>query len=77
MEIQVECRAGHHGEQEPCAFWLGQRRLEACEIIDRWFAPQVSWFKVMADDGDLYIQRHGHADDRWELAAFTRSRAEP
>ncbi len=39
MQIKVECYAGYRGEQEPLAFWLGERRLEAQEILDRWLHP--------------------------------------
>ena len=27
MAIRVECEAGYRGDQEPVAFWLGERRL--------------------------------------------------
>lgn len=75
MAIRVECCAGYGGEQEPAAFWLGARRLAVREIVDRWFAPQSRWFKVAADDGDLYILRHDETSDAWELAAYTCARA--
>ena len=72
MKIRVECRAGYLGEQEPVAFWFGERRLGVREIVDRWFAPAQRWFKVDADDDQLYVLRHDQAEDRWELAALTR-----
>lgn len=72
MAIRVECYAGYRGEQEPLAFWLGERRLAVRSIVDRWFAPTQRWFKVDADDGHLYVLRHDEATGDWELAAFTR-----
>lgn len=72
MPIRVECYAGYRGEQEPRAFWLGERRLAALEIVDRWLAPGYRDYRVQADDGNLYILRYHEADDRWELEAFTR-----
>jgi hypothetical protein len=53
MSRRVECYAGYRGEQEPVAFWLGERRLAVREIVDRWFGPTHRWFKVNAEDGDL------------------------
>ena len=73
MSIRVECYAGYRGEQEPAAFWLGARRLAVRAIVDRWFAPESRWFRVDADDGNLYVLRHDEARDEWEVAAFTRS----
>jgi hypothetical protein len=73
MTIRVECYAGYRGEQEPTAFWLGERRLAVRAIVDRWFAPAQRWFRLDADDGNLYVLRHDEATGAWELAAFTRS----
>jgi hypothetical protein len=72
MTIRVECYAGYRGEQEPTAFWLGERRLAVRAIVDRWFAPESRWFRVDADDGNLYVLRHDDEKGEWELAAFTR-----
>jgi hypothetical protein len=72
MQIQVECQPGHGDEPEPTVFWLGKRRLAVLEVVDRWFAPTQRWFKVDADDGQLYVLRHDETSDVWELAALTR-----
>jgi hypothetical protein len=73
MKIRVECDSGYRGEQEPVAFWLGQRRLAVRDIVDRWFGPTQRWFRVDADDDQLYVLRHDQAEGEWELAALTRS----
>ena len=75
MAIRVECYAGYRGEQEPTAFWLGERRLAVRAIADRWFAPTQRWFRVDADDGNLYVLRHDEARGEWDVAAFTRAPA--
>lgn len=74
MAIRVECYCGYRGEQEPRAFWLGERRLEALEILDRWLAPEYRYFKVKADDGDAYVLRHDQVRDEWTLGAFTSAK---
>lgn len=73
MEICVESYAGYRGEEEPRAFWLGKRRLEVVELVDRWLAPEHRYFKVKAGDGDFYILRHDEVRRVWELGAFTRA----
>lgn len=70
--IQVECHAGHRGEETPRAFYLGQRRIEVIDVLDRWLAPDHRYFKVKGEDGGIYILRHDVPDDRWELTLFQR-----
>ena len=70
MQIRVQCYAGHRGEEEPRAFDLGDRRLEVVEIIDRWLAPDHRYFKVQADDDNVYILRHVEAAGEWEMTSF-------
>jgi len=66
MTIHVECYAGYRGNQEPLAFWFGARRLIVRDIVDRWFAPTQRWFKVEADDGQLYVLRQDEATAEWD-----------
>ena len=73
MAIRVECYAGYHGEQEPLAFWLGERRVAVRTVVDRWFAPTQRWFKVEADDGNLYDLRKDDTSGDWDIAAFRRT----
>jgi hypothetical protein len=70
MAIRVECYAGYRGEQEPLAFWLGERRLVVRAVVDRWFAPTQRWFKVDAHDGNMYVLRHEETSGDWEIAAY-------
>jgi hypothetical protein len=70
MQIRVQCYAGHRGEEEPRTFDLGDRRLEVVEIIDRWLAPDHRYFKVQADDDNVYILRHDEVAGQWEMTSF-------
>jgi hypothetical protein len=73
MEIAVECSAGYRGDPEPHAFVLGERRLEVVELADRWLSNEHRYYKVKADDGDVYILGYDETRGVWELSAFTRS----
>ncbi|MBI4194382.1 MAG: hypothetical protein HY526_04820 [Betaproteobacteria bacterium] len=72
MKVRVECYAGYRGEQEPRAFWFGERRLEVTAILDRWLAPNHRYFKVAASDGDTWVLRHDEASGDWTLGAFRK-----
>ena len=69
-DVRVECYAGHRAEEAPRCFFLGKRRIEVVEIIDRWLDPAHSHFKVRGDDSGIYILRHDQPVDRWELVMF-------
>jgi hypothetical protein len=75
MNIRVECYAGHRGEETPRRFFLGGRRVEVVDVIDRWLAPDHRYFKVGGDDGAVYILRHDTGAACWELTMFDRKDA--
>ena len=65
--IQVECYAGHRGEQTPRRFTLENRRVEVVEVVDAWLEPDHRCFKVTGDDGVDYLLRHDVRGDSWQL----------
>jgi hypothetical protein len=70
MILRVECHPGHVGEQEPQAFFLGDRRIEISTIADRWLSQEYSYFKVQANDHASYILRRDKRTEKWELTLF-------
>jgi hypothetical protein len=72
MNVNVECYAGHRGEETPRRFDLDGRRVEVVEVVDRWSGPDHRYFKLRGDDGAVYILRHDEPADRWELTVFQR-----
>lgn len=71
-KLRVECYAGHRGEETPRALVIGERRVGVVEVLDRWLAPDHRYFRVMGDDGDLYIVRQDTLSGVWELTMFER-----
>lgn len=68
--VDVECHAGHRGEETPRRFRLGERQVEIAEVVDSWLAPDHRYFKVKDTQGDLYILRNDVATHLWELTWF-------
>ena len=73
--IDVECYAGHRGEQTPRRFHLGERAVEATEVLDQWLAPDHRYFKVRGGEGATYLLRHDVVSGRWELIMYERAAA--
>lgn len=68
--LRVECYSGYRGEECPRRFYLGQRKIDVIELLDRWLAPDHRYFKLRGDDGCLYILRHDTTAGGWELVLF-------
>ncbi len=75
LELQVDCYAGHRGEETPRRFSFADRNVEVVEVLDAWLAPDHRYFKVRGDDGAYYILRNDVPAGRWELTMFDRTGA--
>lgn len=73
IPVDVECYAGHRGEQEPRRLKLDARTVEVEEVVDRWLAPEYRYFKLRGADGNIWIVRHDEATGQWELTMFERA----
>ena len=76
MKIRVECDSGQEADERPVKFWLGDRACQVEEVLDQWYGPTDTYYKVSADDQHFYIMRHlGPAvEDEWSLEAFRENR---
>ena len=75
--IRVEAGADGRGEPTPRRFYLGTRRIEVAEVLDRWLGSDRSYYKLRAVDGDVYILLHERGMDRWELTLFSSGGSGP
>ena len=70
MEIRVECYAGYRGEETPLRFRTGGAWIGIEQELDRWLSPDHRYFKVLGNDGVIYILRHDSQRWIWELILF-------
>ena len=75
--IEVECYAGHRGEETPRRFSLGERVVEVAEVLDQWLDPEHRYFKLRGQEGATYVLRHDVLSGRWELIMYERAAAGP
>jgi hypothetical protein len=71
-QIRVDCYSGHRGEETPRRFWMASRCVEVIQVLDRWLSPDHRYFKLLGDDGDIYILRHDPHGCQWEMTFFMR-----
>jgi len=72
--MRVECYAGYRGDERPVRFTLGERTYNVREVEDRWYSPEAVFFRVLADDGNVYVLRHNEAQECWTLEGFRAPR---
>jgi hypothetical protein len=74
--ITVLASRSEQGTPEPSAFYLGERRIDVVEVLDRWLAPDHGYFKLLTTDG-IYILRHDDQENLWALTLYKQSESLP
>lgn len=75
--FRVECYAGYKADERPLRFRAhdkDSRTFVVVEILDQWYGIGYRCFKLLADDGNIYILRHNEKEDEWVLDSFRRPR---
>ncbi len=73
MKLRVECYAGRKADERPARFQIGEQVRMVEEVLDQWYGPNDSYFKVRGDDGNLYILRRAGSVEQegtWTLESF-------
>ena len=72
MKVDVGCYAGRKADERPVRFVLEGQPYSVEDVLDQWYEPDSIYYKVRADDGNLYIlrQRTSSTDDPWKLVSF-------
>ena len=77
MDLRVETYSGYKADERPVRFELKGRKLEVSRILDQWYGPDYSYFKVLADDGNTYVLRRQSSElgpEQWTLASYRQGR---
>ena len=74
MTVQVECYSGRKGDERPIRFRVEEHEYAVEEFLDQWYGPEDAWYKVRADDGNIYVLRHQTSvpDGAWCLVSFRK-----
>jgi hypothetical protein len=78
MKLTVECYSGRKADERPVRFRLEGREYIVEAVLDQWYGPETIFYKVRADDGNLYIirQQTSTADGAWDLVSFRQTKEE-
>ena len=72
MKLEVDCYSGRKADERPVRFRLDGHEYLVEELVDQWYGLSDSYFKVKADDGNLYILRRETStpEGSWYLESF-------
>lgn len=74
--MQVQCYAGRKADERPVRFRIGGRDRMVEDILEQWYGPDGSFFKVRAEDGKVYLLRYGTAAGLWTMESAGNDRAD-
>ena len=75
MHVDVQCYAGRKADERPISFQLGVHKYSIQEVLDQWYGPDANFYKVRADDSNLYILRQALTANEWTLESFRELRS--
>ena len=72
VKLEVDCYSGRKADERPVRFRLEGRQYHVEEVLDQWYGPQEAFYKIRADDGNLYILRRESSspEGAWHLVSF-------
>ena len=71
--VRVQCYSGTKANERPLRFEVDGRDYLVDDVIEQWYGPADAFFKVRADDGNIYVLRHNPATDVWSLESFRKT----
>lgn len=66
-KIEVVAYSGYKANERPMYFIFGMQKMEVKSVLDRWYGPEHDYFKVLADNGRVYIIKWNRILDAWFL----------
>ncbi|HKZ16797.1 MAG TPA: hypothetical protein VJ161_04950 [Geobacteraceae bacterium] len=65
IKVQTSSKAGEL--VNPVSFAIRDRTFQVMEVVDSWHGADHAYYKLIADDGNLYVIKHDMDADAWEL----------
>ena len=67
LPIHVDAYSGYKANERPCQFTLDEEIYEVDAVLDQWYEPTATYFKVQAVTGETYLLRYDEETDEWTL----------
>src|SRR5215475_13611313 len=67
IPIHVDANSGYKANERPRQFTLDEVVYEIAAVLDQWYEPSATYFKVQSDEGKIYLLRYDEEVDDWTL----------
>ena len=67
LPIHLDEYSVHAANQRPRSFTLDENLYEIEAVLDQWYEPSATYFKVQTHEGKVYLLRYGGAREEWTL----------
>jgi len=60
--------------ERPVRFWLNGNPHQVDSVVDQWYEPARTYYRIRAEDGDTYILRLDTStpEGAWDLVSYRR-----
>ena len=72
--IEVQCYSGKGERALPASFRLNRRTYKVVEVMDRWYGESLAYFKIKADDENIYLLKNDRSKNLWDLVFYQNPR---
>jgi len=67
IKIEVIGYSGYRLNERPLCIYFQHRRIMVKTLIDRWYGQESDYFKVLCEDGNVYLLKWNRYYDIWFL----------
>jgi len=64
-DLKVKTYSGYKADERPTNLIIDDKTLKVEKIIDQWRSPGCNCYKVLAENGKVYILKHDLVKDIW------------
>jgi hypothetical protein len=67
VRIYVDAYSGYKANERPRQFTLDEEIYETAAVLDQWYEPSATYFKVQSTEKKIYLLRYDEEADEWTL----------
>jgi hypothetical protein len=67
LPIHVDAYSGYKANERPSQFTLDEVVYEIAAVLDQWYEPSATYFKVQSTEKKIYLLRYDEEADDWTL----------
>jgi hypothetical protein len=67
LPVYVEAHSGYKASERPRQFVLDEQIYQIAAVLDQWYQPYATYFKVRSTEGKIYLLRYDAEADEWTL----------